>query len=81
MPRLQVGRKTSLGVFSSRGISFESQAFNEKFAVHAQDTKFAYDVVHPRQMEYLMASRPVSFRIAEDWAWFSPGEHSLGAQA
>ncbi|TDW21829.1 hypothetical protein [Kribbella kalugense] len=77
MPRLQVGRKS----FGNRGISFESQAFNDKFAVHAQDTKFAYDVVHPRQMEYLMANPPAAFRIEEGWAWFSPGVHSQPAIA
>ncbi len=77
MPRLQVGPK---GVFGG-GISFESQAFNEQFAVHAQDTKFAYDVLHPRQMEYLMADPPAPFQIEDDWAWFSPGEHSQPAIA
>lgn len=76
MPRLEVGRKGFGG-----GISFESEAFNRQFAVHAQDTKFAYDVIHPRQMEYLMANPPASFRIEEEWAWFSPGEHSQPAIA
>ncbi|WP_433158606.1 hypothetical protein [Kribbella sp. CA-247076] len=71
MPWLQVGKRGF-----SRGISFESAAFNDQFAVTAQDTKWAYDVIHPRQMEYLMANPPVSFRIADDWAWFSPGDHN-----
>ncbi|TDD18523.1 hypothetical protein E1218_25820 [Kribbella turkmenica] len=70
MPWLQVGRRGF-----GRGISFESEAFNDQFAVTAQDTKWAYDVIHPRQMEYLMANPPVSFRIADEWAWFSPGVH------
>ena len=71
MPWLQVARRGF-----GRGISFESEAFNDQFNVSAQDTKFAYDVIHPRQMEYLMANPPASFRIAEDWVWFSPGVHS-----
>lgn len=70
MPVLQVARRGF-----GRGISFESEAFNEQFAVTAPDIKFAYDVIHPRQMEYLMANQPTSFRIVDDWAWFSPGEH------
>jgi hypothetical protein len=71
MPWLQVNRKGF-----SRGISFESEAFNKRFAVSAQDTKFAYDVIHPRQMEYLMANPPASFRFADDWVWFSTGVHN-----
>ncbi|MEU4191945.1 hypothetical protein AB0E69_08615 [Kribbella sp. NPDC026611] len=74
MPWLQVAR-------NGRGISFESAAFNERFAVSAQDQKFAYDVMHPRQLEYLMANPPAPFRIQEDWVWFSPGEHSHQAIA
>jgi len=76
MPRIEVARRGF-----GRGISFESEAFNDQFAVTAQDTKFAYDVIHPRQMEYLMANPPASFRIADDWAWFSPGVHSQPAIA
>ncbi|WP_184842953.1 hypothetical protein [Kribbella solani] len=76
MPDLQVGRKG----FGS-GISFESEAFNKRFAVNARDTKFAYDVIHPRQMEYLMAAGAYTFRIEADWVWFSPGEHSQPAIA
>ncbi|MFI7062498.1 hypothetical protein ACIBL3_16060 [Kribbella sp. NPDC050124] len=71
MPWLEVSRKGW-----GRGISFESEAFNEKFAVSAQDMKFAYDVIHPRQMEYLMANPPTPFRMADGWVWFSPGQHS-----
>ena len=76
MPPLQVARRGF-----GRGISFESQAFNDQFAVHAQDTKYAYDVIHPRQMEYLMANPPASFALTDDWAWFSPGVHSQPAIA
>jgi hypothetical protein len=76
MPWIQVARRGF-----GRGISFESEAFNDQFAVTAQDTKFAYDVIHPRQMEYLMANPPASFRITEDWAWFAPGTHSHGTIA
>jgi hypothetical protein len=71
MPWLQVGRRGF-----GRGIIFESAAFNDQFAVSAQDAKFAYDVIHPRQMEYLMANPPASFKIVDDWAWFSPSKHS-----
>jgi hypothetical protein len=71
MPWLQVKRRGF-----GQGISFESAAFNERFAVTAQNDKFAYDVIHPRQMEYLMADPPAPFRIVDDWAWFSVDVHS-----
>ncbi|WBQ02255.1 hypothetical protein [Kribbella sp. CA-293567] len=71
MPPLKVGRR---GI--GRGITFESGAFNSQFAVRAEDTKYAYDVIHPRQMEYLMADPPAPFEIAGGWAWFETTEHS-----
>ncbi|MFB6721142.1 hypothetical protein ACFCV3_13315 [Kribbella sp. NPDC056345] len=70
MPWIQVSRR-GFGA----GISFESEAFNEQFAIHARDHKFAYDVIHPRQMEFLMAVQPVSFQVVGNWAWFEPGRH------
>ncbi len=72
MPPLQVG-PNGLG---SSTLSFESGAFNEQFTVYAQDPKYAYDVIHPRQMEYLMANPGISFTFADDWAWFAVGAHS-----
>jgi hypothetical protein len=74
MPPLKVGRK---GITS--GITFESGAFNGQFAVRADDTKYAYDVIHPRQMEYLMADPPEPFEIVDHWAWFQTSEHSPDA--
>ncbi|WP_026163239.1 hypothetical protein [Kribbella catacumbae] len=71
MPELKVGLR---GI--GRGISFESGAFNDQFAVHAADTKYAYDVIHPRQMEYLMANPPATFEFVDDWAWFEVDVHS-----
>jgi hypothetical protein len=74
MPWLQVANR-------GRGITFESEAFNKRFSVTAQDPKFAYDVIHPRQMEYLMANPPAPFRIVDDWVWFSTGVHNQPAIA
>ncbi|MFI5733608.1 hypothetical protein ACIA49_26070 [Kribbella sp. NPDC051587] len=70
MPWIQVSRR-GLGA----GISFESEAFNKRFAIHARDQKFAYDVIHPRQMEFLMATQPAPFQVVGNWAWFEPGRH------
>ena len=35
-------------------IDFESAEFSRRFFVKASDKRFAYDVVHPRMMEFLM---------------------------
>jgi len=36
-------------------VDVESEAFNRAFAVRATDRKFAYDVLHPRHLELLLA--------------------------
>ncbi|MCB1076818.1 MAG: hypothetical protein KDM64_03220 [Verrucomicrobiae bacterium] len=35
-------------------INFESAEFSRRFHVKAQDRRWAYDVIHPRAMEYLL---------------------------
>lgn len=44
-------------------VRFESEDFNRDFAVRCHDGKFASDVFHPRQMEYLQQMRPGAFVI------------------
>lgn len=46
------------GVFSDRDIDFESEEFSRRFFVASPDRRFAYDICHPRMMEYLLATRP-----------------------
>jgi hypothetical protein len=55
-----------LSVDGGRGgerVRFESEEFNDQFTVRCADLRFAYDVIHPRTMEFLMAVRPPGFRI------------------
>lgn len=40
--------------FGAEDINFESAEFSRKFFVKANDRKWAYDVIHPRAMEFLM---------------------------
>jgi len=42
------------GVFGFDDIDFESEEFSRRFHVKSSDRRFAYDVVHPRMMEYLL---------------------------
>ncbi|WP_147264159.1 DUF3137 domain-containing protein [Desertihabitans brevis] len=45
-------------------VELESARFNELFDVRSDSPKLAYDVLHPRQMEYLMQSRPPTFTLS-----------------
>jgi hypothetical protein len=44
-------------------IDFESAEFSKKFYVMASDKKWAYDIIHPRMMEYLLASPKYSIQF------------------
>ena len=54
---------------------FESEEFNDRFTVRTAAPKFAYDVIHPRTMEWLMANPPPGFRIEEQVMRFSVNQH------
>jgi hypothetical protein len=69
-PLLSVG-----GGWGGRKIRFESEEFNERFTVRADDAKFASDLIHPRMMEFLMARQPPDFRIQADVMRFSVDKH------
>ena len=46
------------GAFGFDDIDFESDEFSRKFYVQSSDRKFAYDVLHPQMMEYLLQAQP-----------------------
>jgi hypothetical protein len=48
-----IGHKLASAV-GFEDINFESDAFSRRFWVRSEDRRFAYDVVHPRMMEFLM---------------------------
>lgn len=59
---------------------FEWEDFNRRFTVRTANPRFGSDVIHQRQMEYLMASNAPRFRISDgvihvgdDIAWL-PGD-------
>ena len=45
------------GAFGFDDIDFESEEFSRAFFVKSSDKRFAYDVLHPRMLELLMAER------------------------
>ncbi|HEX2021923.1 MAG TPA: hypothetical protein VHH36_04375 [Candidatus Thermoplasmatota archaeon] len=46
-------------------IDFESQEFSDRFWVRGDDARFAYDVIDPRMMEYLMEPGVTRWEIRE----------------
>lgn len=67
LPALEVTPETffarTLGKLLVRDIQFESEDFNRAFTVQCPDLKFAFDVLHPRMMEFLLAHRDAAFRF------------------
>ncbi|MHC5002838.1 MAG: hypothetical protein ACYTJ0_06910 [Planctomycetota bacterium] len=43
------------GIFGFDDIDFESVEFSRRFLVKSGDKRFAYDVIHPRMMEFLLS--------------------------
>lgn len=39
-------------------INFESEQFSRRYHVHCDDRKFAYDLIHPQMIEYLLSVEP-----------------------
>ena len=61
------------GVFGFDDIDFESAEFSRKFYVKSSDKRFAYDVLHPRMMEFLLAERPPMIDIEDGALCLSAG--------
>lgn len=51
------------GAFGFDDIDFESEEFSRRFHVKSPDKRFAYDVVHPRMMEFLLIGDPPTIDI------------------
>ncbi len=66
-PELIIGRENflsrSVRSFWGRDINFESHEFSRKFRVRSREKKFAYDVCHPRMIEYLLANDDLAIEI------------------
>lgn len=51
------------GVLGFDDIDFESAEFSKRFFVKSSDKRFAYDVIHPRMMEFLLQNCPAAVDI------------------
>jgi hypothetical protein len=56
-------------------INFESEEFSRKFYVTATDRKFAYDLIHPKMMEYLMAAPRADWQLGGRVVLMSRSQH------
>lgn len=79
-PTLQVDRegfgRKLLGVVGVRDLQLESEQFNETFHIDTESDRFAYDILHPRMMEHLLAdpraqSLPFRFERSDLLTWDS----------
>lgn len=73
VPQLQVYPENLL-TKALGDITFESDDFNRRFRVVAQDTRFAYDVINPQNMARMLkdpryTKRPFRFDGAWLWTW------------
>lgn len=82
LPTLELTPESMLtrfaGALGLGDVELESEDFNRRFRVTASDPKFAYDVLHPRAMEALLARPAASLRIAgADAVCWDDGRHSV----
>jgi hypothetical protein len=55
-----------LGGLGFDDIDFESEAFSRRFWVKSEDKRYAYDVIHPRMMEFFLEGPTPQIEIVND---------------
>lgn len=77
-PMLQVSRENVgwklLGSVGFKDLQLESEEFNKRFRIKTDNNKFAYDVLHPRTMQWMMddhrfTAQPFRFERANILTW------------
>ncbi len=56
-----------LGGLGFEDIDFESEEFSRRFFVKSGDRRYAYDLIHPGMMEFLLKGPTPQVEIADDW--------------
>jgi hypothetical protein len=68
LPRLELTGENVLtrlaGALGRDDVELESEDFNRRYRVTADDRRFAYDVLHPRTMEQLLALPTLNLRLS-----------------
>lgn len=68
------------GAFGFDDIDFESAEFSRKYYVKSSDKRFAYDVLHPRMMEFLLTQSPPMLDIEGGALCLSEGSGRWSAE-
>jgi hypothetical protein len=85
-PTLEVCRagfgRRLLGAIGIRDLQLESEEFNKTFHIRTENDRFAYDVLHPRTMEWMLGDArfmelPFRFERADLVSWQN-GQIQLG---
>ena len=63
VPRVEVEAAGWVPRFLDRGLELESEAFNERYRVHADDARLAYDLLPARTMQLLLDRPDVAVRL------------------
>lgn len=62
--------------FGADDIDFESEAFSRRFHVSSNDKRFAYDVFHPRMIEFLMQTEAPDIEMEMGRCLFTDGRRT-----
>ena len=80
-PLLDISQENFLSKRFSKDIDFENQRFNDTFRIKSPNRRFAFDVIHARTMEWMLADqRCHSYRWRFEGPWlmtFRPGQLKL----
>lgn len=61
------------GTFGFDDIDFESAEFSRRFYVTSSDKRFAYDLLHPQMMEFLLETQPPAIDLERGRCCLSDG--------
>jgi hypothetical protein len=59
--------------FGFDDIDFESAEFSKKFSVKSSDKRFAWDLIDPRMMQWLMDNASPAIELEDDWMCMADG--------
>ncbi|GAB3644851.1 hypothetical protein [Glycomyces tarimensis] len=69
-PLLDISRENAFSKRFQKDIDFENQRFNDTFRVKAPNRRFAFDVIHARTMEWMLADqRALSYPWRFEGPW------------
>ena len=68
------------GSFGFDDIDFESAEFSRQFYVTSSDKRFAYDILHPRMMEFLLETQPPAIDLEDGRCCLSDGSRRWDTQ-